>query len=96
MTNAKYKVGEKVWVVNDDMELVEAEIVSVLSSRSSVLFTSEYEYGVLMPFQSEAVYLSEWEIDLYMNNNQYTSARKCECGADRLGHPGHSSFCPKF
>lgn len=35
-----------------------------------------------------------YEYDLNRWNDKW--AKVCECGSDKLYHPGHSHFCPKF
>lgn len=36
-----------------------------------------------------------YKVHLIPNDNPW-GAPKCECGSDKLGHPGHSTWCQKF
>lgn len=38
----------------------------------------------------------QWTIEYSSRNRLDKEEPKCECGADKTGQPGHSSWCPKY
>ena len=62
-------------------------VVSSLTSADPYL---TYVEGILNRYTSNV-----YDLDLARNGGFPSLELKCECGSDKLGHPGHSDWCPK-
>lgn len=87
---SKFKLHEKVYVSVDGY-LIEATITDVIPSLNK----TEYEVSYVSLKQTQWVSVRASEEELIKFNPTTTNSldNLCECGATKLKHPGHSTWC---
>lgn len=86
---AKYKLGDKVSIrIKHTGSIQDGEITGVFENLGN-----EDYYWLTLPKNGILLVGDE---DLHELNHLRTYTRDCECSSDKLGHPGHSDWCPKY
>lgn len=54
------------------------------------------KYGVTLDVDGSFEYYPSWQLEHLNAKRGAFDVVLCECGSDKVNHPAHSSWCPKF
>jgi hypothetical protein len=83
-----FKIGDRVRIYNNG-RMEDGVITKTYVQEDTVLLSKFKCYYVLLNNKTTLV-------DVYESRLLRDYTKRCECGADKLNHPGHDHYCPKF